>query len=79
MVNNDLSQLKIIDFGYATPISLDENVDISKYLKGFLSCTKNYTPPELYANEINFSLEKVDVFSLGVILYNMLTGKYPFD
>eukprot|EP00347_Sterkiella_histriomuscorum_P015111 403358280 len=79
MVNDDLSQLKIIDFGYATPLDIEKQEDISTYLKGFLSCTKNYTPPEMYAKVISSPLDKVDVFSIGVILVNLLTGNFPFQ
>ena len=78
MVTKDLSQLKIIDFGYATPINIDESEDVNNYLKGFLSGTKSYTSPELYKKQIDSKLDKVDVFSLGVILFNFLTGNYPF-
>jgi len=34
--------------------------------------------PELYMKEVNISLAKCDVFALGVILINFLTGDYPF-
>jgi serine/threonine protein kinase len=34
--------------------------------------------PELYLEEVTQSLAKSDVFALGVILINFLTGKYPF-
>jgi serine/threonine protein kinase len=35
--------------------------------------------PELYSNNIKDSLAKADVFALGVILINFLTGEYIFD
>ena len=78
MVSSDLKSLKIIDFGYATPINLDQLQECSKFLREKLSCTANYMAPELYLKEVNKSLAKCDVFALGVILINFLTGDYPF-
>ena len=34
--------------------------------------------PELYLKHVEKSLAKCDVFALGVILINFLTGCYPF-
>ncbi len=79
MVNDDLTEVKIIDFGYATPLTKEARQECSKYLKGKLKCTLNYMAPELYNKEIDFPLDKADVFSLGVILVNFLTGGYSFS
>jgi len=35
--------------------------------------------PELYEELVTQSLAKSDVFALGVILINLLTGDYPFN
>lgn len=35
--------------------------------------------PELYQKVIEFPLDKSDVFALGVILINFITGDYTFD
>ncbi len=35
--------------------------------------------PELYEEQVTQSLAKSDVFALGVILINLLTGDYPFN
>lgn len=79
MVTEDLKSLKIIDFGYATPLDPEKLEAGSKIFKGKLNCTKNYMAPELYKKIINFPLDKSDVFSLGVILINFLTGDYAFS
>lgn len=34
MVNDDLTQLKIIDFGYATPLDAEKLANSSRYLRG---------------------------------------------
>lgn len=78
-MSSDLTSVKIIDFGYATPLDLDELAKASKFLRGKLSCTANYMAQELYKNNIETSLANADVFALGVILINFLTGDYTFD
>ena len=59
----------IIDFGFAT---FEENYD-----KIFKNCgTPGYIAPEILEDK-NYNC-KVDIFSCGVILYIILTGKVPF-
>jgi serine/threonine protein kinase len=79
MMSSELNSVKIIDFGYATPINPEELSKSSKFLRGKLSCTANYMAPELYSSNIDYSLANADVFALGVILINFLTGEYTFD
>lgn len=79
MFNNDLSALKIIDFGYATPIKEEEFSKCPSYLKGKLSGTVNYMAPELNLAQIDFPLAKADVFALGVLLFNLITGGFAFQ
>ena len=79
MMSSDLSSVKIIDFGYATPLDPAELAQSSRFLRGKLSCTANYMAPELYSSNIKTSLANADVFALGVILINFLTGEYTFD
>lgn len=80
MMSDDLTEVKVIDFGYATPINSDTlvNDDTYSFLREKLSCTSNYMAPELYKHGIDFSLARCDVFSLGIILYNFITGEYAF-
>ena len=78
MISSDLASVKIIDFGYATPTNEKELSQYSPYLKKKLTCTANYMAPELYEEQVTQSLAKCDVFALGVILINLLTGVYPF-
>jgi len=79
MMSSDLTAVKIIDFGYATPINPVELSKSSKFLREKLNCTANYMAPELYSSNIDYSLANADVFALGVILINFLTGEYTFD
>lgn len=64
---NDFSSLKLIDFGLA----------IESYGKERLKAgTLRYISPEMIKGKF---YPKTDCWSIGVLLYFMSTGKYPFD
>ncbi len=68
--NNDINSLKIIDFGLTVTLGYEETVND-------LMGTVTYLAPEVYTNKpYDF---KVDVWSIGVILYYLLSGILPFD
>lgn len=60
--------LKLIDFGLA-----GSHLEKDKNVKG----TLGYIPPEILKGE-GFD-QRADLYSLGVIFYQALTGKLPFD
>ncbi len=66
--------LKIADFGYAT---LKIGKDNNNLLDSFLG-TLSYAAPEILAKKNYFGV-CADVFSSGVILYILVTGKLPFS
>jgi len=66
--------LKIVDFGLAEEVKLGD-----KKKRLFNRCgTMGYMAPEIFKWQKKNYNEKVDIFSLGVIFYKMLTGKSPF-
>lgn len=63
------SRLILIDFGMSTRIPDDRHL---KQLCG----SPHYVAPELIRRNYRF---KVDMWALGVVIFLMLYGKYPFD
>ncbi|KAI9670367.1 MAG: hypothetical protein M1817_004410 [Caeruleum heppii] len=67
-----LENVKLCDFGFTR-----EYEGKASYLQTFCG-TVCYSAPEMLKGE-KYAGEKVDVWSLGVILYALLTGELPFD
>lgn len=59
--------VKLTDFGFAK--SEEKSMDFSG--------TLYYAPPELFVAS-PFSPKKADIWSLGVVLYTMITGQFPW-
>ena len=68
LIMND-NTLKITDFGFC------EKID---YVSSKLIGTEGYMPPEVITNGTLFP-EKIDIFSLGVILFLLVAGEFPFE
>ena len=65
--------LKIVDFGIAFGEEKTENITKA----GFIIGTPKYIAPEIYKGE-KASVHS-DIYSLGVVLYELITGTSPFD
>ncbi|KAM8784525.1 testis-specific serine/threonine-protein kinase 5-like [Rhynchonycteris naso] len=63
--------LKLTDFGFASQLGL-KNALLSTFCGSMA-----YTAPEILMSK-KYSGEQADLWSLGVILYAMVTGKLPF-
>lgn len=82
MVNADY-HVKVTDFGIAratnadqTPVDVPEAEQKSEPKKNVLGSV-HYFSPEQASGQV--ADEKSDLYSVGVVLYEMLTGRVPFD
>ena len=69
--------VKITDFGLSKQFDNDEQGGTSMELTSVGTGTYYYLPPETYGPNPRINT-KVDVFSLGVIYFQMLVGRKPF-
>ena len=78
IIVNDQGQVKVLDFGLAKMLGGDEIYDPDKSMTemGVPYGTMGYGSPEQAAGERVD--HRTDVFSLGVLLYEMVTGRQPF-
>ncbi|BFY99202.1 hypothetical protein BsWGS_02243 [Bradybaena similaris] len=74
LVTND-ETLKITDLGVAEALDQFARTDECRTSQG----SPAFQPPEIANGQSTFSGFKVDIWSSGVTLYNITTGKYPFE
>jgi len=68
---DDEGKPKIVDFGLARPLGEEQS-------DGVVFGTPGYTDPEVLTNPFAVD-QRSDIFSMGVMLYEMLTGLLPGD
>jgi WD40 repeat protein/tRNA A-37 threonylcarbamoyl transferase component Bud32 len=65
----------VTDFGLAKRVAADSGLTLSGVVLG----TPHYMAPEQAAGQSRRVTTAADTYSLGAILYQLLTGKVPFD
>jgi predicted Ser/Thr protein kinase len=74
---NHRGQPVIMDFGLARQTVSEEESRLTK--SGTLLGTPAYMPPEQINSDLKAMGPGCDIYSLGIILYELLTGKVPFE
>ena len=72
LLPDDGSEAKVADFGLARAVT-----EVAQTTTGNVMGTAAYLAPELITS--GDSAPRADVFSVGVILYELLTGEQPFS
>lgn len=67
---DDRHHVKLTDFGFC-------HTDHRKYMNTFCG-SHDYAPPEMFLGD-EYSGIAVDIWSLGVLIYFLITGRLPFD
>ena len=67
-------RVKIVDFGIAKAVGGGDGQDLTE--PGFVAATVHYASPELLRGRPE---KRSDIYALGVVLYEILTGHRPFE
>lgn len=78
MVTSD-RKVKLIDFGISKQLSTLNTEDHQLTTAGQFMGKAAYAAPELAIGDIAHQNETTDVYAIGIMLYQLITGSLPFD
>jgi serine/threonine-protein kinase len=73
----DDGYVKVLDFGLSRPVdTMPSSIEFDSGGRSVIGTLKYMSPEQLQGSKIDLH---TDLFSLGIVLYEMLTGSLPFD
>ena len=78
MVTAD-GKIKLIDFGICKKLSELDRGDRQLTTAGQFMGKAAYAAPELVTGDISHQSEATDLYAIGIMLYQLVTGELPFD
>lgn len=71
--------VKLIDFGIAKKVRALTDVDVSKTKSGIFIGKAEYAAPELVLGDVAHQDQTTDIYAIGILLYQCITGFPPFQ
>ncbi len=78
MITSD-GKIKLIDFGIAKKINGNNTKESTYTVDGQFIGKPKYAAPELVRGLVDSQNQTTDIYAVGILLYQLLTGKVPFD
>lgn len=75
----DDRHIKIIDFGICKLMTTLNKEDKQLTVAGAFMGKPEYAAPELALGDLKYQNQTTDIYAIGVLLYQCLTGKVPFE
>ena len=76
MMVNRQGILKIMDFGLARSVTNQEQLNSNEEFKQLMGTPRYMAPEQFLSEELD---QRTDIYSIGIILYSLLTGSPPFS
>lgn len=78
MITSD-GKIKLLDFGIAKNLGTVASTDQQFTTTGVFMGKAGYAAPELVLGDVNNQNETTDIYALGIMLFQLLTGRLPFE